>query len=316
LPQHIVAGNGAHGVLGGNAITRALKAYSGAMSTGAVVAIASVLLALALAALILQTVRLARERRRVAALEERWDHEAASVGDRAAQAERTRIAREMHDVVAHTLSVVVALGDGGRFAAASDPQAATHTLATIADVSRSALAEMRALLGVLRDPDGEAPLGPQPSLSDIPTLVATTRDEGLEVSLVTTGSPHPLALGTGHTAYRMVQESLTNVRRHAGPGARAFVHLAWGADALTLTVSDDGRGAAAHHDGHGQGLLGMQERVALLGGSLLAGPRAGGGFSVRMHLPVPAAPAAQPTSPAEPATASDVLPAPLPQEAP
>nr|PZM97199.1 MAG: hypothetical protein DIU73_06100 [Actinomycetota bacterium] len=213
------------------------------------------------------------------------DDRAAERGLAAAQ-ERARIAREMHDVVAHTLSVVVAQADGGRFAAAKDPDAAARALGTIAEVSRSALAEMRSLLGVLRDSDGDVALGPQPSIDDIPALVAQAREAGLEVSLVTTGTPHPLPIGAGLAIHRIVQEALTNVRRHAGPKARAFVQLAWEADALVATVSDDGRGAAASGDGTGQGLLGMHERVAMFGGTLTAGPKAGGGYVVRARLPL------------------------------
>jgi signal transduction histidine kinase len=204
----------------------------------------------------------------------------------AAAAERARIAREMHDVVAHTLSVVVAQADGGRFAARTDPEAAQRTLDTIAEVSRSALTEMRALLGLLRDSDGEAAMGPQPSLDDIPVLVAGMREAGLNVSFVTTGTPRPLPIGAGLTLYRVAQESLTNVLKHAGPGPTAYVQLTWDHDAVGLTVSDDGRGAAARGDGSGTGIAGMTERVALFGGSLGAGPRAGGGFVVRARLPL------------------------------
>ena len=231
-------------------------------------------------------------RARAAARRER-DLVARLASDRAAERElaaaqeRARIAREMHDVVAHTLSVVVAQADGGRFAARTDPDVSARTLATIAEVSRAALAEMRSLLGVLRDTEGDAVLGPQPSINDIPALIAQAREAGLEVSLVTTGAPHTLPIGAGLAVHRIVQEGLTNVRRHAGPKARAFVQLEWEADALVVTISDDGRGAAAADDGTGQGLLGMHERAAMFGGSLAAGPKAGGGFVVRARLPLP-----------------------------
>ncbi len=203
----------------------------------------------------------------------------------AAAAERARIAREMHDVVAHTLSVVVAQADGGRFAASTDPEAAGNTLGTIAEVGRSALSEMRALLGLLRDSDEDAALGPQPSLDDVPTLVAATRAGGLDVSFVTTGTPRPLPIGAGLAVYRIAQEALTNVLKHAGPKPRAFVQLTWEDSAVVLTVSDDGRGAAARDDGDGHGLAGMRERAAVFGGTLSAGPRAGGGYLVRATLP-------------------------------
>ena len=227
-----------------------------------------------------------REQDNTAALEERLARDTAAEAELAAAAERARIAREMHDVVAHTLSVVVAQADGGRFAARTDPDAAQRTLDTIAEVSRSALTEMRALLGVLRDSDGEAAMGPQPSLDDIPALVGAMRDGGLAVSYVTTGTPRPLPIGAGLTLYRVTQEAVTNVLKHAGPAATAFVQLTWEADAVVLTVSDDGRGAAARNDGSGTGITGMRERVALFGGTLNAGPRAGGGFLVRARLPL------------------------------
>lgn len=228
--------------------------------------------------------------REVARLREQLAQDTAAGAALAAAAERARIAREMHDVVAHTLSVVVAQADGGRFAAPNDPEAAARTLDTIADVSRSALTEMRGLLGLLRDSDGEAAMGPQPSLDDIPALVASMRDGGLDVAYVTTGTPRPLPIGAGLVLYRVAQEALTNVLKHAGPGVKAFVQLTWEAADAVLTVGDDGRGAAAHADGSGQGIQGMSERVTIFGGTLSAGPRAGGGFVVRARLPLTAAP--------------------------
>ncbi|WP_062465248.1 sensor histidine kinase [Demequina soli] len=231
-------------------------------------------------------VRLAVERRRFAALARARERDGEAALALAASNERARIAREMHDVVAHTLSVVVAQADGGRFAGRTDAAAALQSLDTIADVSRSALAEMRALLGVLRDGDGEAALGPQPALADIPALVAQMREGGLEVSYVTTGTPRPLPVGAGLAAYRIVQEALTNVLKHAGPHVTAFVQLRWEDDALAVAVSDDGRGAAARGDGAGLGIAGMAERATVFGGTLTAGPRAGGGFLVRARLPL------------------------------
>jgi signal transduction histidine kinase len=204
----------------------------------------------------------------------------------AAADERARIAREMHDVVAHTLSVVVAQADGGRFAGAHNPAQATHALETIADVGRSALTEMRALLGILRDRDTGTAMGPQPSLGDVPTLVATMREGGLAVSFVTTGTPRTMPIGAGLAVYRIVQEALTNVLKHSGPAVTAFVQLQWEADAVTVTVSDDGRGAAARGDGKGTGLEGMRERTSVFSGTLSAGPKAGGGFLVRATLPL------------------------------
>ena len=240
--------------------------------------------------------RLSAERRRTRAAELAAARDADAATALAASDERARIAREMHDVVAHTLSVVVAQADGGRFAAPSNPDAAARTLDTIAEVGRSALTEMRALLGLLRDSDGAAELGPQPSIGDIPALVATTREGGLEVSYVTTGTPRPLPIGAGLALYRIAQEGLTNVLKHAGPAATAFLQLRWEDDAVVLTVSDDGRGAAAQGDGSGGGIEGMRQRATVFGGTLTAGPKAGGGFVLRGRLPLPhrdAAPASR-----------------------
>lgn len=230
--------------------------------------------------------RLRAEVRRSEELEAQQARDAAAALELAASTERARIAREMHDVVAHTLSVVVAQADGGRFAGRTDPEAAIRSLDTIAEVSRSALTEMRALLGVLREGESEAQMGPQPSLADIPTLVASTREGGLDVSFVTTGTPRPAPIGAGLAAYRIVQEALTNVLKHAGPNPKAFVQLRWEDDSLTVSIADDGRGAAARGDGAGLGIAGMAERASAFGGSLTAGPKAGGGFLVRARLPL------------------------------
>ncbi|MGY1915087.1 sensor histidine kinase [Blastococcus sp. HT6-30] len=205
----------------------------------------------------------------------------------AATAERARIAREMHDVVAHSLSVVIAQADGGRYAGRADPQSATDALDAIAATGRQALTDMRALLGVLRDGGGEE-YAPQPDVDAIPTLVEDVRASGLDVDLIVEGTPQPLPAGPQLAAYRIVQESLTNVLKHAGPAGRAWVRLQWRPDALELSVLDDGRGASAAvagSDGSGQGLRGMRERAQLHGGRLEAGPRHGGGFGVHAALP-------------------------------
>jgi len=242
----------------------------------------------------------------------------------ATAAERARIAREMHDIVAHSLSVVIAQADGGRYAAAQNPAAAERALDTIAETGRAALADMRRLLGVLRpsagpstsEATGERPrpgvlpgvggrtgpagdlrsagraapvpdLVPQPAVDDVAGLVAQVRDSGVRVSLVRMGTPRTLPPGTGLTVYRICQESLTNVLKHAGPAPTATVLLQWAAASLVLEVTDDGRGAAAESDGAGQGVLGMRERAAMLGGTLTLGPRPGGGFRVRAEIPIP-----------------------------
>lgn len=217
-------------------------------------------------------------------LVERGQQLAAEAEQRAvmtAADERARIAREMHDVVAHGLSVVIVQADGARYAAEQDPGVAVRTLETIAGTGREALAEMRRLLGLLRGSQDPA-LVPQPGLADLPTLLSA--DPGHIVSDL----PDPLPTvpdGVALTAYRVVQESLTNVRKHAGPDARSTVRL-WidGAD-LMVEVTDDGYGAAATVETSGLGLLGMRERVQVHGGSVHAGPAPGGGWTVRARIP-------------------------------
>lgn len=212
----------------------------------------------------------------------------------ATAAERTRIAREMHDIVAHSLSVIIAQADGGRYAASTDPEAAGRALGTVAETGRAALADMRRLLGVLRDPAGgdaptSAPYTPQPAEQDIEQLVETVRSSGVRASLVRMGTPRPLPPGIGLTVYRICQEALTNVLKHAGPDPTVTVLVQWRPASLTLEVSDDGRGAAADSDGAGHGLVGMRERASVAGGTVTAGPRPGGGFRVRAELPLPGA---------------------------
>lgn len=229
----------------------------------------------------------------LAALEERARLAEAEREDRvrrAARDERARIAREMHDVVAHSLSVIVSQAQGGAYVAADQPERAARALDTIAETGREALADMRGLLGVLRaDPDAPdteaAPADPQPSLADLPDLVARVRDAGLSVSLAETGAPRRLGAATGLAAYRLVQESLTNTLKHAGPAARAEVRLEWTQEELVVEVTDDGDGPGADNGG-GQGLVGMRERVTVVGGVAEAGPRPGGGFAVAARFPV------------------------------
>jgi signal transduction histidine kinase len=197
--------------------------------------------------------------------------------------ERNRIARELHDIVAHSLSVIVVQAEGGRAVANRHPERAGEVLGTIAETGREALTETRRILGVLREgrePDAE--YGPQPGLGDIADLVRRTSDRA---ELTTFGAPPPLAPAVGLTAYRVVQESLTNVLKHAGPQARARVVLACTADAVEIEVTDDGEGTATVPDGQGHGLRGMAERVSLHDGELSAGPGAAGGFVVRARIP-------------------------------
>lgn len=207
---------------------------------------------------------------------QRIEREAAQQVELAARDERARIAREMHDVVAHGLTSMVVQADGARYAATRDPAVAEHTLEAIAATGRGALADMRRLLGLLRSDDtGTAPA---PRLTEIAELVGDLPADlrGLETEV----SP-----GVALTAYRVVQESLSNVRKHAGPDPHARVAVHVDGD-VRITVEDDGRGATATDDGHGHGLQGMRERVALHEGELQAGPKPGGGFRVHARLPL------------------------------
>jgi signal transduction histidine kinase len=211
--------------------------------------------------------------------------------DLAAADERSRIAREMHDIVAHSLSIVITQADGARYASASDPEAARQALATIAETGRASLREMRRLLGVLRG-DEQSSTRPLPRLADLPDLVASARTAGLAVDFAVTGEPRrALPAGAELAAYRAVQEALTNTVKHAGPSASARVGLGWSAQGLSVSVLDDGRGAGALNadglsgDGMGQGLAGMAERVGLYDGTVRAGPAAGGGFRVDVLIP-------------------------------
>lgn len=219
----------------------------------------------------------------------RLEHERDQQAQLATQAERTRIAREMHDIVAHSLSVVIAQADGGRYAARADPDAAARALLTISETGRAALADMRRILGILRTEQGNrAELVPQPSNADIRSLVASVRDTR-PVSLVEMGTPRPLPPGIGTTLHRLAQEALTNVIKHAGPQASATVMLNWHPGHVVLQIDDDGRGAASRSTDSGHGVLGMRERATMLGGTLSAGPRSGGGYRVRAEIPIPVA---------------------------
>lgn len=202
------------------------------------------------------------------------------LADRAAAEERQRIAREMHDVVAHSLAVVVSHAEAGRMVIGQQPERAPAILDTIATTGREALTEMRGLLGVLGG-DRESPAAPQPGLSDLQDLVERMRGAGLTVHYEA-AEPASVAPVVGLTAYRVVQEALTNVTRHGGVGAVATVSVTRAARQLTVEVSDDGVAIARPP---GRGLRGMRERVAAVGGTLEAGP-SGEGWSVRAMMPL------------------------------
>lgn len=212
----------------------------------------------------------------------------------AVAAERARIARELHDVVAHNVSVMVVQADGAAYVLDAAPDQAKKALETISSTGRQALAEMRRLLGVLRT--GEHQEGgeyvPQPDVEQIDELIQQCRTSGLPVDFKVEGTPRPLPSGVELTAYRIVQEALTNTRKHGGPNAGASVRLVYFDDGLGLLVEDDGKGAPHELyeeggvDGQGHGLIGMRERVGMVGGTLDAGPRPGGGFRISALLPL------------------------------
>lgn len=230
----------------------------------------------------------------IAALEERAVRAEAEREERARRAvtdERARIAREMHDVIAHSLAVIVSQAQGGQYAARTDPERAIAVLATIADAGRQALADMRGLVGVLRTDDtldGEDGWAPQPTLRDLPALLDRVRGAGLPVQYRGSGTVRPLGPAAELALYRVVQEALTNTLKHAGPDAQAAVWFIWTDDSLALTVSDNGHSFTPRNDG-GHGLIGMRERLAAVGGSVVAGLEPGGGFVVRAQMPCHAA---------------------------
>jgi signal transduction histidine kinase len=202
----------------------------------------------------------------------------------AAAAERARIARELHDVVAHHVSVMVVQADGAGYVLRSDPDRAAAALGAVATTGRQALTELRRLLGVLRSADERAGLAPVPGLGELRELLDQARAAGLEVSYTLTGKPRDLPEGAELAAYRVVQESLTNARKHAGLAAAAAVVVEYQPDGLIVQVTDDGMAAPSGEPG-GHGLAGMRERVAVYGGTVTAGRLPAGGFVVRAWLP-------------------------------
>jgi signal transduction histidine kinase len=203
---------------------------------------------------------------------------------RRVDAERLRIAREVHDTVAHAIAVINVQAGVTAHVLDRRPQQARETLVTIAQTSARALGELRAILGVLRDPDdGDAPA---PGLRRVEELAGMARQAGLDVEVEVGAPPRELPSAVDQAAYRIVQEAITNVIRHAGR-ARVLVSVSYGPGGLELRVADDGRGPSGDADGAGRGIVGMRERAGLLGGELTAGPRPGGGYQVRARLPLP-----------------------------
>ena len=229
--------------------------------------------------------RLVERAQRAANLEERADR-LAREQEAAVAGERGRIARELHDVIAHSVSVMTVQAGAARLLLEEDPARARQPLLSVEETGRQALAEMRRLLGILRAEEQPAALAPQPGIAELGALVEQLRAAGLPVDLVVEGDPQVLPPGVDLAAYRVVQEALTNALKHAG-AARAEVRLRYGSTVLELAVTNDGHVPRNGRAGHG--VVGMRERVALYGGEFEAGPRREGGYSVRAKLPLEAA---------------------------
>jgi signal transduction histidine kinase len=232
-----------------------------------------------------------RRRQEVAGLESRaarLEREREEQAQLAVSQERARIARELHDIVAHAVSVIVAQARAGPHLA-HDPERATGVFRAIESSGRDALVELRRLLGILRSEDQQLAIGPQPGLDSLRSLIEQVRASGLPVQLRVEGEPVQLLAGVDLSAYRIVQEALTNVVKHAD-ASNAEVVIRYGSRTLELDVLDDGRSTRASGNGAGHGLIGMRERVALYGGTIEAGAQAEGGFLVRARLPLGDAP--------------------------
>jgi signal transduction histidine kinase len=235
------------------------------------------------------TLRLRQDREQVLTAEKDAIRAAQAENTRRAVAsERATIARELHDVVSHAISVTVLQSRGARAMLGRDEAAVRGALDAIEHTNTQALGDMRRLLAVLRDTEGEGGMSPQPSLARLDTLLDDVRRSGLEVRLDATGEERDVPPGVDLSAYRIVQEALTNVLKHAGT-ATAVVRLEYGADALQVSVSDDGAGPATNGGPRalegGHGLIGIRERVAVVGGEVTAGAADGGGFEVIASLP-------------------------------
>jgi signal transduction histidine kinase len=223
--------------------------------------------------------------RQLAERARRLERERVEAAERAVEEERSRIARELHDVVGHSVSVMTVQASAVRRLLREDQVKEREALLVVEETGRQALAEMRRLVGVLRRPEEAPALAPQPSLQHLESLVARVRESGLPVTLRLEGEPRALPPGLDLTAYRLVQEGLTNARKHA-QASNAEVVVRYGDGDVELEVIDDGIGVSESTSDGGHGLVGMRERVAVYGGELHAGPRAEGGYSLRARLPV------------------------------
>jgi signal transduction histidine kinase len=208
----------------------------------------------------------------------------AAAAERAVAEERQRIARELHDVVAHSVSVMTVQAGAVRRLLLPEQERERLALEAVEATGREALTEMRRLVGLLRKEGAMPEFAPQPSMRAVDVLVGTVREAGLPVELAVEGDPTELPPGVDLSAYRVIQEALTNALKYAGP-ANAWVTVRWKASELELEIANDGRSEPGG-DGGGHGLDGLRERVALVGGSIESGPRDGGGFVVKAHLPL------------------------------
>lgn len=227
-----------------------------------------------------------------ALLEERaryLERERVAEAQRAVDEERTRIARELHDLVAHRVSMITVQAGAAQTVATGDPERAIRAMAAVEEAGREALGELRQILGVLRADDEPDGLGPTHGLTDIPGLVANMKDAGMDVSFSNDGPAGELPARVNLASYRIVQEALTNVLKHAGPDPKAEVRISTSGQILTIEVTDRGSGVSAL-PGSGHGLVGMRERTALLGGTFEAGSRPGGGFRIMARLPIERSP--------------------------
>jgi signal transduction histidine kinase len=280
----------------GSSVVAARAWASGSTTTmataggGGFLVLAGLLLASVVAAWALGRFRLLRGEQMLALAERarRAEADRRRSEDEAAAAERARIARELHDVIAHSVTVMVRQAEGGRYVARTDPREAERVLSAIADLGREALTDIRSMLGVLDDdPGSPTMLGPQPRVDDVPALVDRMRSAGQDVRLLVDGAPQPLDRAGHLAAYRLVQEGLTNVAKHAGPRATVEVRLTWSDRLLRVEVCDHGGRPPADPviAAGGRGLVGMRERVHLVGGTLDVGPSPSGGFRVVGEVP-------------------------------
>ena len=227
-------------------------------------------------------------RERIAAAQEReraLERDKAQATELATEQERARIARELHDVITHNVSVMVVQAGAARKIMSRSPEQATGALLAVESAGRAAMTELQHAMGLLA-PDGEAQLAPQPGLAELDRLIGRVRATGMRIELTQTGTPHPLAAGSDLAAYRVVQEALTNAAKHAA-GAPAHVRITYTPRDLVVAVGNGaGRRSAAADEGNGRGLMGLRERVAACGGELAAQAREDGGFEVRAVIPL------------------------------